>query len=307
MARVFVSGLINLETTLAIDGFPLEYFPVRYPFFGIETTVSGVGLNIASALTRLGNNVDFASLIGGDDNGLLARRELKRLGIHDRLVLDKTKATAQSVIVYDREGRRQIHTDLKEIQNQRFPVDAAEDALRECDLAVICNINFARPLLRLAQDAGKPIATDVHALAEFDDPYNQDYMAAAQILFLSDEALPVSPEAAAKTLMHRFGPEIVVIGMGREGALLATRQDGNIERLPAVHTRPVVNTIGAGDALFSAFIDRYLRDGNPHQALCEAMVFASYKVGEKGAASGFLTGEELDAWVKRLGETGEMG
>ena len=54
MTQILVSGLINIETTLKVDSFPLEYKPVRYPFFGIQSTVSGVGYNIAKALTMVG-------------------------------------------------------------------------------------------------------------------------------------------------------------------------------------------------------------------------------------------------------------
>ncbi len=32
MAQILVSGLINIETTLRVDGFPLPYAPVHYPF-----------------------------------------------------------------------------------------------------------------------------------------------------------------------------------------------------------------------------------------------------------------------------------
>ena len=35
----------------------------------------------------------------------------------------------------------------------------------ECDLAVLCNINFSRPFLEVAKRRGIPIATDVHAIA----------------------------------------------------------------------------------------------------------------------------------------------
>ena len=300
MNRIFVCGLINLETTLAIDGFPLMYFPVRYPFFGIQTMVSGVGFNLASALTKLGNQVDFASLIGGDDNGFLVRKALGVEGVGDDLVLDFVDATAQSVILYDPSGHRQIHVDLKDYQNQGYPTGVAEKALRECDLAVICNINFARPILKVAKKAGVPIATDVHALADLDDDFNRDYMTAAEILFLSDESLPDSPENVAQMLLDKYPCEILVIGLGANGALLAVRGDHFIGRFQAVTTRPVVNTIGAGDALFSAFLDGFLRSRNPYDALRRAMVFASYKIGEKGAAEGFLSGEALDDWVKQV-------
>lgn len=82
--------------------------------------------------------------------------------------------------------------------------------------------------------------------------------------------------------------------------MLAVRRDEFLARYPAVFTRRVVNTIGAGDALFSAFLDRYSRTKNPYRALQAAMVFASYKIGEKGAAQGFLTGKELDDWMGKV-------
>jgi len=54
VASILVSGLINLETTLRVEGFPVPYAPVRFPFFGVNGTVSGVGYNVAKALTTLG-------------------------------------------------------------------------------------------------------------------------------------------------------------------------------------------------------------------------------------------------------------
>lgn len=290
-----------METTLAVESFPLPYFPVRYPFFGVQTAVSGVGFNLAKALTTLGNQVDFASLIGGDGNGFLARKALREAGIHDELVLDALDETAQSVILYDPDGRRQIHTDLKDIQERAYPPgERAREAIKACDLAVVCNTNFARPFLAIAREAGKHIATDVHALSDLTDVYNREFMQYADILFLSDESLPDSPEITARRLIDLYGVSLVVIGLGEGGALLALRDEDFVGRFPAVHTRVVVNTIGAGDALFAAFLDRYLRIGDPVRALKAAMVFASYKIGEKSAALGFLTGEGLDAWMEKV-------
>jgi ribokinase len=300
MSKIFISGLINLETTLAVEGFPLAYFPVRYPFFGIQTTVSGVGFNLALALQHLGNDVHFASLIGPDENSSLVHEALSKADIDDRLILDKAEATAQSVILYDPSGRRQIHVDLKNIQDLAYPGEIALNALEESDLAVLCNINFSRSLLRLAKELGKPIVTDVHALSDLEDDYNREFISAADILFLSDDALPDSPEWVARSLMEKYPAEMIIIGLGGAGALLAHRGDSFVGKFKAFYTRPVVNTIGAGDALLSAFVDQYLRLKDPYQALQAAMIFASYKIGEKGAAQGFLNQEEFQAWIKKL-------
>jgi acarbose 7IV-phosphotransferase len=143
------------------------------------------------------------------------------------------------------------------------------------------------------RQAGKMVATDVHTIQSLDDEYNRDFIQAADILFMSDEALPCSPEEWARQIWNRWGTEIVVIGLGAQGALLSVRGDRYQERFPAVYTRPVVNTIGAGDALFSAFVHFYHLDGDPYEAMRKAVVFASYKVGEAGAAEGFLNEQEL--------------
>ena len=296
MPKILVSGLINIETTLKVDGFPIPYFPVTYPFFGIKDTVSGVGINLAVALTTLGDEVRFLSLIGRDFSGDKARATLRHHAIDDRYVLDKVAQTAQSVILYDSSGRRQIHVDLKDLQEQEYPAETFEAAAAGSDLMVLCNINFSRALLARARAHGILVATDVHAISSVEDEYNHDFMAAADILFLSHESLQVAPETIVRQIFERYPAQVVVVGLGAEGALLGVRADGYIGRRPAVRTRPVVNTIGAGDALFSAFVHDYVKKRDPYHALEGAVVFASYKIGAASAAEGFLDEGALESW-----------
>ena len=300
MTRFLVAGLINIETTLQIEGFPLQYNPVNFPFFGVYSSVSGVGYNLAKALTILGDELQFLSLIGDDTAGGLVRTALLQDHIPGEGVLTGMPLTAQSVILYDREGRRQIHTDLKDIQERTYPPDVFQPALASCEVALVCNINFSRPFLQQAVAAVKPVATDVHTISSLDDAYNRDYMAAANVLFMSDERLPVAPEDWARQVIDRYNNEVVVIGMGSRGATLALRDAGTVERIPTVHTRKVVNTIGAGDALFSAFCHSYFATGDPQVAIRQAMVFSSYKIGARSAADGFLDASSLEALYRQI-------
>ncbi|MDD5370476.1 MAG: carbohydrate kinase family protein [Anaerolineaceae bacterium] len=302
MAKILVSGLINIETTLRVDRFPVDYSPANYPFFGINSSVSGVGYNLAKALHTLGDEVEFLSLIGEDLAGRLVFAALAEDGIPDLHILPALDHTAQSVILYDPQGRRQIYTDLKDIQERSYPVETFDLALQECDLAALCNINFSRPFLSRAQRVGCLVATDVHALSTLEDDYNRDFMAAAAILFLSDERLPVQPEDFARQVVDRYQNDIVVIGLGARGALLAVRQDGFYGHFPAVRTRAVVNTIGAGDALFSCFLHEFVLTGDPYRSLKQAMIFASYKIGATGAADGFLCAADLQHWYNKIGQ-----
>jgi sugar/nucleoside kinase (ribokinase family) len=294
VGKMLVSGLINIETTVRVDGFPIEYTPVRYPFFGVNATVSGVGYNVAKALTVLGNRVSFVSVVGQDLDADIVYEQLRRDGIPHGFVVQALDQTARSVILYDETGRRMINVDLRDLQERVYPAALFEQAAHDVTLAALCNINFSRHYLQVMQARGVTIATDVHAISDLDDDYNRDFMAAASILFMSHEHLPCPPEAWVRGLWNRYGTEIAVVGLGEAGALLGVRQRGFLERIPAVRTRPVVNTIGAGDALFSAFLHVYQASGDPLLALQKAVVFASYKIGERGAAQGFLSAAALD-------------
>lgn len=292
MARIAVAGLYNLETNLAIDGFPLPYFPVCYPFNRISQCHAGVGYNVTLALTRLGNEVRYATLIGDDVPGRQMRDDLRAHAISDQFVRTGLSATPQAVILVAPDGSRQIHCDLKDIQETVYPPAALDTVLDGCDAAVACNINFARPLLDAARRRGLLLATDVHVLADFDDEWNRDFLAAADILFLSHEKLPCAPEQAVQQLRARYQPRLIVVGLGAGGALLS-EQHNSVQHLPARPQRPVRNTIGAGDALFSAFLDQYLRLGSAATALERAQVYAGWKIGSNGAAEGLLDQQGL--------------
>lgn len=299
MQKILVSGLINIETTLKVSEFPVHYSPVNYPFFGINSTVSGVGVNIAKALMTLGNQVEFVSLLGNDSSADTALLDLSNYGINTDYIRKDIKSTPQSVIIYDQQGKRQIHVDLKDIQECEYNEEAFLSALDDCGVVALCNINFSRKYLEIAKQKGKTIATDVHVLSDIYDQYNRDFMANADILFLSNENIQGAEEDFVKTIIGEYDNDIIVVGLGARGALLYVKENNMMQVLPAVNTRDIVNTIGAGDALFSCFIYYYNKGDSPFKALQKAILFASYKIGVAGAAQGFLTETELEELYRR--------
>lgn len=294
MKKILVAGLTNIETTLRIDGFPIEYNPVNFPFFGVASTVSGVGINLTKALTTLGDEVQLLSLTGQDMQYESVKKALENHQVSTEYILPLLKETPQSVILYDPNGKRQIYTDLKDIQEAVYPENTAMATLKDCDIAVLCNINFSRAYLKPAHDMGKLIATDVHVLKDIHDTYNSDYMRYANILFMSHEGINGRCEEFAVKVVKQYDNDILVIGLGSEGALLYVKKDRFMGRFKAVKTRTIVNTIGAGDSLFSCFLHYYAKTGDPYLAIKHAIVFASWKIGEKGAAQGFLSEDRLE-------------
>lgn len=294
MNKIVVAGLVNVETTVKIDSFPIKYTPINFPFFGIQSQASGVGLNLGKALTTLGDDVKLLSMIGNDSAGIIVRNSLRESGIDTSYIVEILSATAQSVVLYDDIGKRQIYCDLKEIQDCYYEENVFREVIKDSSIVCLCNINFSRNLLKIAKDSDKIIATDVQVLKDIYDPYNADYMKYANILFLSNENINDPVEDFLKNIIKEYDNDIIVVGLGSEGALLYVKKDDYMKRFPAVKTREVVNTIGAGDSLFSSFIHYYSKDGDPYEAIKKAIVFASYKIGVASAAEGFLTEEELE-------------
>lgn len=294
MSKILVSGLINVETTVKIPNFPLEYNPIHYSFFGVNSGVSGVGMNISKALTVLGDSVNMLSMVGKDFEGGRAISTLRNLGVNTDFVENKLEKTPQSVVLYDENGRRQIHCDLKDIQDTSYDESLFKEAMNGCSTIILCNINFSRPFLKIAREQGKIVATDVHVLSNIHDEYNRDFMKYANILFLSDENINEPVEDFVKKISEEYDNEIIVVGLGAKGALLYVKEDNFIGKFKAINTRTIVNTIGAGDSLFSSFIHYYDKTKNPYESLQKAILFASYKIGVAGAADGFATEEQLE-------------
>lgn len=292
MSKILVCGLTNVETTVKIDEFPLEYCPIDYNFFGINSHPAGVGLNISLALSSLCDEVRLLSMVGEDSAGTVVKDTLRANGVSTEYLCN-AGATAQSVVLYDNCGRRRIFCDLKDYQDRAYDEEIFIDAVKDCDTVCLCNINFSRNLLKIAKSMGKRIATDVHTLSDIFDEYNRDYMAYSDIIFLSNENIKGNERAFLSKLKDEYSAQIMVVGMGDKGALMYVRDDDKFYTVDALKTREIVNTVGAGDALFSAFVHFYTKGHTPLESLKYATYFASYKIGADGASKGFLTESEL--------------
>lgn len=295
--NILVSGLVNTETTTAVRGFPIQYYPIDYTFFGVDTAVSGVAFNIVKALNTLGDDVRLVSMTGNDFSAAFILDSLRELGIATDHVQPKLRQTPSSVVLYDPEGKRQIYCDLKDIQEMVYSFDTA--ILEGIDLVVTCNINFNRPLLHLAKQAGKLIATDVHVLSDIHDEYNREFMKHADILFLSDEGVGDGYRAFIEQLAATYPSRIIVMGRGAKGAAMYLRETGEITEMPAASVGTVVNTVGAGDALFSAFLHYYAKGLAPLDALHRAQIFAAHKITFSGASNGFANEQTVDELIER--------
>ncbi|WP_243407769.1 carbohydrate kinase family protein [Frankia canadensis] len=307
---VVVAGVAGVAQTVPVDGFPVHYVPVRYPRHGLRLEVAGVGLNVARVLRALGTSVSLAALVGRDPAGLLVRAELTRLGL---LGGDQTAggdlsadggpaigsgvlevgSTPTSVVLVEPGGARQVNTDLKDLPDAEYPATVFNALLAGARLAVVSTIGFARPLLTMARSAGVPVAVDVQTVGGVDDACLRPWLEAADVLFCSAERLGTDPATFAADVLKRFPARIIVVGMGADGCLLGIRGQA-VRRFPAIAPHGVVDTTGAGDALFAGFLHYWLATGDAAMAADHAVLVAGCAVGTPGAGTHVDAGHIAD-------------
>lgn len=294
--KLLVAGILNIETIVNVPDYVLEeHIPIQlFPFYGINNYVSGSGYNIAKALHMLGDEVKLLSLIGDDVQGRIIMDELKKEGIANDGVRCTMKETPLSMVLYGENNRKSNFCDLKDIQERTYDVEVFKKKVEDVSTVILTNTNFCRPFLPVAKAEGKLIATDVQAIPNIHDDFNKEFMEYADILFVSNDNIDCSPTDFLMSLRDTYQSQIIVVGCGEHGASIYVRQDNFIGSYAAVKTRTIVNKVGAGDALFSAFMHFYVKSADPYYSLKNALLFASYKIGTEGSSNGFLTEEQMN-------------
>ncbi|MFA9375796.1 MAG: carbohydrate kinase family protein [Lachnotalea sp.] len=300
MSKVLVMGPIYVETTVKVPNIPLPSDMIIDDKYGIITSFSGHGYNVSRALTKLGDTINFLSFSGDDLLKLMLKEKLDKVGIVSDYVIPSLSATPHTVVLFADENKRQIINDLKESREVEYNETLFDEAIKECNTAVLCNSNYARPYLKKVKELGKTIISDVHAIRDLDDNHNKDFMKYSDILCLSHTYLKEPYEDVIKEIEKRYGNEIIIMGMGEKGAMMYVKKDNFIGSFPTVRTREIVNTLGAGDSQLSAFSHFYEKTGNPYYSLKAAILFASYKLGNQSAAHGFLTEEQVETFYNTI-------
>ncbi|TDE20824.1 carbohydrate kinase family protein [Actinomadura sp. 6K520] len=291
-AGIVVAGATSCYTTVAVEGFPLPYMPTCPPVWA-DVGVSGAGVHIARVQRRLGCDVRLCTVVGGDAAGAVIRADLARDGLlGPGVVLSGTSSSG--VVLVGRDGRRMGLPHLTPVDGFAYPFDVLRERARGAGLLVLTTARFVRPLVAPAAALGVPIAVDLHLISDPDDRYARPWLEHARIVFCSHERLR-DPRAWPAALFARYGHcEMVGIGLGAGGALLALR-DGTLVRVAAAPPPRVVNTSGAGDALFATFLAEWGRGGDHVAALQCAVLHAGWKIGHRLPAVVSLTAERLAA------------
>lgn len=296
--RILVVGVINLETSLQINEFPIKYNSLNFVNDKISSNLGGVGFNIVKSLSILGSTVRLSTLTAGDIIGELIDFKLQNENIEINR-LNILSGTPQSVVIYDKDGKRQINTDLKDI-HLKTDIDSNHilNSLENISFAVLTNVVYSKSFVKHCIERNIPFATDLQAIDHYSNEYNNIFMRHAEILFLSNDNLKCPEEEFINYVFDNYKAKIVCIGQGKEGLLLGIRNQG-IKKYDAPQVE-VVNSIGAGDALFSSFLHFYLKGQDPNIAIKKSLIFVGEKLKTKNSSLGFIKEERVNEFFKTM-------
>ena len=301
MSKFMVAGFVQLESIVKVEELPLPFKQFDSVPEMINSGIGGAGLNESMALKWLGNEVDFMSMVAKNMSRRQILAYLVTNGVDLRIdyILPMLDGMPTSVILYSK-GKKQTFEDVKDIRTVEYDIDLFERQIQDKDMVVMSNCNFCRPLIGLARKYNKPIACNVRSMRAEKIANKEDFLSAANILYISDDDLECDAYECIDECKQKYDPEIIIMGIGAKGVILYTKADNSVLEYKPVKTNEIVNTIGAGNALFSSFIHYYVKTGDAKEAIKNALLFASYKIGFVGTSNGFMTEEQIEHWKQLI-------
>jgi len=296
MGKFLVAGIVQRETIVKVDRIPIVYAGVTVKPDTVFMHTGGDAYNESIALKWLGNSVDFMTMIGREDGMELLNPPDCEVELVTDYVLPRLRQTPTAAVFYDSSRKQQIFEDTKDIRDVAYDEDLFRERAARAEMLVVSNANFCRPLMRIGKELRKPVAVNIREYQKDKVVYNEDFLKAADILYVSDDHLVGEPYEFVKSLAAKYRTKIILLGQGAAGMILYDKEKNIIAHYATVKTNEIVNTVGAGNALFSCFLHFYNKTHDSVFAVKNALLFASYKIGFMGTSNGFMTEDQINQW-----------
>lgn len=293
---VVVIGNAGIDTNVYLHGAEID-FSVEANFTENIDCLGQAGGYASRGYARLGKRTAFIGYMGDDFSGQFICREFARDGINTQAVFIDPAGTARSVNIMYPDGRRKNFYDGKshmqlqpDLRVCRAVMELASQ--QKPGLAHFNIPNWARQLLPIARELGLVIACDLQDVVDPQDPYRQDFIHQADLLFFSAVNYP-DPTPLIENFLRARPNLVIVCGMGAQGCALGTQH--GIQFYPPVHLEsPVIDTNGAGDSLAVGFLTSYIIDGySLADSILRGQIAARYACSLKASSANLIDGEKL--------------
>ena len=267
----------------------------------------GVAANFACAAARLGTKVGLISAVGDDSFGEISLRSLREHGVDTGGVsVLEGEPTYFSVIALDPSGEKAliiVRTEAFFLRWERIPPEYIERG-KLLHIAPFGMEAAARAAAH-ASGAGIPVSVDLEPgmVGEGLDSV-VPLLKHTRLLFPNELCIQalfgdVEVEEGARKLME-YGPEIVVVTRGAQGAFILTERESF--SIPAYRVE-VRDTTGAGDCFNAAFLSSWLRGEALPVCGQFAAAAAALSITEVGARGKLPARNEVEAFLEQRAES----
>ncbi|MBO6854943.1 MAG: ribokinase [Marivivens sp.] len=287
-------GSINWDRVYHVDHFPQPGETLSATC--VEIGLGGKGLNHTVAIYRSGGKVRHLGAIASGDNSI--RQKIEAMGIAtDDIVGTDERDTGSAIIVVDQSGENQIILDPG--ANHLISRDHIQRAIDALDPATdwLLMQNETNGLFEaIAHAKGRNIKVAL-AAAPFDPEIVLPLLGYIDLVAVN--AIEFSQLYDALGGADALPQDLALfVSNGQRGARL--KWQGEALVAPSLDVVPV-DTTGAGDTAFGAFLAQMDLGASPNDALAFAMTAAGLQVTRRGAATAIpFEAEVMDVLKGRL-------
>ena len=279
MKKVFICGGASYNSVITLDEFPSPE-PQTIHQCHFNETIGNTGAGKALNLSKLDFDITFHTVIGKDTFGDKVLSYLEHPNLNVITDIDQN-GTERHVNIMNSKGERisifvnpnseKIHIDYSKL----------EDYITKSDFTFINISNYCRSIIPICKTLEKEIWTDLH---DYDgkNPYHQDFIDASDYIFFSSERFKDYRQFITKQI--EAGKKLLVCTHGENGATALSQKEDWIE-IKAIKSYKMINTNGAGDALFSGFLYGYSKGFDILKCMQVATITAGLSVESLGISS----------------------
>lgn len=308
--KLMVLGSSNVDYILKVPHFLVPGETLAGDQY--QVALGGKGANQAVAAGRAGANITFVAAVGDDDVGRGALEQFQKDQIDTRLMqIIENEKTGVALIFVNREGENMIgiysgansHVTPQFIAPLLVEIEASDMLLMQLETPQE-TLDLAA---KTAKNAGVKVVLNPAPARELTDEFlrNIDIITPneteAQIL----TGITVNSDAEANLasqVLHEKGIEIVIITLGKRGAWVSVKGEGQATGDGVLVPSFVVNavdTIGAGDTFNGVLVTGLLEDLPLFDAVKLAHGAAALAVMKEGAQPAIPWRADTDAFLEQ--------
>ena len=290
-----------------------------------EQNPGGAVANVACAASRLGIKTAFIGKVGKDMHGAFLASTLEDVGVNiDNLILSETEFTTLAFVALQKNGERAFSFARKPGADTCLKIEEIKtELLSQCKILHVGSLSMTDEPARGATLYAVKTAKAHGAIISYDPNYREmlwnnkiDAMTQMRSLLPYADLIKVSeeetemltdhedPEQALRYFLSK-GAQIAIVTLGERGAMLGL--GGICTEVTGFRVPEVVDTTGAGDAFWGAFLSRILRS-SPISSLNVDMLTeyvrfsnaaAALCVTKRGAIPSMPTEEDIVHLIKK--------